>query len=278
MAAASEKCARCSRIGLSSIVKSRKKRKDAVKRGRHAGANALNIHTRPVRRVQPVIRLGAAAPADLIDDEDEDDGGVMVMDEGPEEEYLPAPEFSPDLRYSAGGSFLMMRQVVQPTAARFIPWTGVGASAGAARNTNAQFGGTRAHDHGMHYVPGYAGYATPFGNAFEWCHFMADSLGGATSQANLFCGTFHANTAMLCIENVLRGKAGFEVQVLVDVKAGSFVSERIVYRIRKRQGMIPPVAPVAMFEEVIDGLATGCTKADGEALGGKTRAWIRAHR
>lgn len=260
---------------MASGVTWRVKRIDARKVGRTFGANELNIHSRPQRLAAG--RKRTERDWDVPFESEEDDEASTGGDEAADADFLPAPEFSPDLRYSAGGTFSLSRSITVHTTTRSTPWTPVGASTGGGRNTNAQFGGESADVHGRRLEPRHQGQPTATGKAFEWCHMIADSLGGPTSQANLFCGTFHANTAMLCIESVLRGRTDFEVQVEVEQRAGTVLGERITYRIRRARKGGEPKRVRSTFEQVIDGLATGCTKLDGEALSGEVRKWLREH-
>ena len=256
-------CNACDRRGVTTVVRYRRRRSDALKPHKLQGANQLNVHQRPVRdlkrKVDPdAIELDGDDPSDEEDElEDEDDT-----------EYVPAPEFNPEMRYSTGGTFVLARAATGPTTMRSTPWTRVTKPAGRG-NTNAQFNGLSAQSHGTTTVVGNPG-------PFEWCHLIADSLGGPTTAINLFCGTFHANTAMLCIERILRGKTEFEVQVEIELQQGTHVAEKITYRVRRARSATQATkrAAPAPFEEVIDGLATGCTARDGSALSGRARAYI----
>lgn len=260
---ASVGCNACNRRGVATKVGYRRRRSDAVKRHKLQGANDLNVHQRPVRTLKRKIEPDAIE----IDDEDPSDEEDEREDED-DTEYVPAPEFNPEMRYSTGGTFGLARGVAGPTTIRSTPWTRVTKPAGRG-NTNAQFAGLSAQSHGTATVLGNHG-------PFEWCHLIADSLGGPTSAVNLFCGTFHANTAMLCIERILRGKTEFEVQVEIELRHGTHVAEKITYRVRRARSAarVTKRAAPAPFEEVIDGLATGCTAREGSLLSGRTRAYV----
>jgi hypothetical protein len=282
--AALVKCSSCARRGRATKVTYRKKRSDATRPGRTMGTNELNVHSRPLRQVRPPQRLASvsAAPSGSrkrshddvsgydFDDPTTDDSSDASLDDAMDSDYLPSPEFSIDMRYSAGGSFVMMRSVTQPTIRKTIPWIGITAPAGRG-NTNAQFGGQSATDHARQSIPGTR-------EEYEWCHLVADSLGGPTDAANLFCGSYHANTAMLCIENMIRGKTHLEVQIEVDVRTGTNLGERVVYRIRKKRVHTAQQLQTADFTETIDALASGCTSVDGAALSGRVRTWLSQNR
>jgi hypothetical protein len=265
-------CRRCTRLGLSSTVSFRKKRSDAKKVGNTFGFNDSLAVNRPVRAKRKA--------AWLEDSETDDDESVEVDDEANDPSYAPAPPFDPSLRYSTSGSFTLTRKLKAPTTIQATPWTGITQSQATSRNTSAQFNGTSAEDHGNKYASEYKGARSKTGKIFEWCHLIADCLGGSTSAANLCCGSFHANTAMLCLENVLRGKTWLEVKVDVELRSNSFVAEKISYRVRKKSSAgSPTVKKVrADFDYIIDGLATGCTKQDGEELAGSLRTWLKANK
>ncbi len=314
-------CRRCARDGVTSSVSRRVKRKDARRRGRTWGAQESLAVNRTVRSITPRRNFDASdddsstedrlarrldrsrdsspdrvrdrsrspirrAPGPASDDDSiQDEPSDAILIDPEDSDWVPAPEFDPVVRFTAGGSFEFARGLPAGTTKRITPWTGISLSTGASRNTAACFANEKAEDHGAANVPGFVCPPPPTANGkkFEWCHLIADSLGGQTAAANLFCGTFHVNTAMLCIENVLRGRTEAEVQVEVDVRAGSHVGERVVYRVRRKASATAaasssaPSSASATFERVLDGLATGCTKEHGRNLAGEIRAWVKAH-
>lgn len=269
-------CNRCKRLGIATTVSYRKKRKDAKKVGATFGNNDSLAVTRPVRnKKRPAWLMGPA----LEESDEEDEEDIVIEDEADDPSYAPAPAFDPALRYSGTGSFVLTRHLKTPTTPQSTPWTGITQSLNTARNTAAQFNGISAEAHGKQYAAEYTGAPSNTGKAFEWCHLIADCLGGSTSAANLCCGSFHANTAMLCLENVLRGKTWLEVKVDVELRHGTYVAEKIRYMVRKKS-IAGPSAKKALvaFDCVIDGLATGCTKTDGVQLAGNLRTWLKANK
>lgn len=265
------KCMPCNRKGLATKVTSRRRRKDATKRV--ADTSSLNIHSRPKRNApRKPLNLSDEQKEDLLRqaelaqaEHDEDE-----MDEEPEdeedEEYVPSPDFNPDLRFTGAGTFKPAKFHFG-THVKSTPWTRVTGKAGRG-NTAAQFNNTTAEQYGTQHAPGYVGQAPATGQSrFEWCHLIADSLGGPTSQANLFCGTYHANTAMLCIEKVLRGKTQLEVKIEVILDQATHMGLLVNYRFRHPKS-------AKEFAASIDAQATGCTKQEGTALSGEARKWI----
>jgi len=268
------RCGACNRLGIANNPKRRKKRKDAKKAGRGFGVNDLAVNHRSVRTVKrKQMDEDFEDGADLDDPKDPDDEPEDLSDD----ESLPSEEFNISMRYSAGGGFDMTRVIAVATAKKFTPWTGITAAAGRS-STSAQFGGESADKHAARHLSGHKATKPMAGSRFEWCHLIADSLGGPTAQDNLFCGTYYANTAMLCIESLLRGKTHLEIQVEVDVRANTHAGEKITYRIRRKstQGNTKRVKSTP-FETVIDALATGCNNGAATALRKKVRTWLAQH-
>jgi hypothetical protein len=258
------KCARCK--GVAHQVIARKRRKDAIKPV--FDTNSLNIHSRPTRNARPPTRLADQQMAFLVKELGENDDMEMDVDLPEDEiddEYVPSADFNPDLRFTSAGEFDKAQFLFGVTKA--TPWTKITGKAGRG-NTAAQFGGESAELHGSRFEPQYHGQPPATGTSrFEWCHLIADSLGGPTNANNLFCGTYHANTAMLCIEKVLRGKTHLEVKIDVTIRAKTELGLIINYQVRNPRSS-------NIFSKRIDGLATGCTKSDGTKLSGEVRKWV----
>lgn len=250
------------------IIAWRKQNSTAVKPPKFLNIEESIAFSRPKRNAAMVTKRGRDED-DLDDSIRDDDGDVIAMDlDDNEDEYLPTPEFSPEMRYSQSGHFALTRLPTAPTVMKAVPWTRVTAKAGRG-DTNAQFGGVSATAHGTPLCPGFVP-AKSTGKTFEWCHLIADCLGGPTAANNLFCGSYHANTAMLCIEHQLVGKSHLEVRIEVLVRAGTHLGEVITYLVRVAGG-------TAEFSERIDALATGCTAIDAQALRLRIRDWLQHH-
>ena len=279
----SVKCKPCNRLGLTSQLTWKKKRSDAKKRDKNLDLDDSGLHTRPRRTSIPTEKRrdleDAQSRKRKREDEDEaesDDEEVAAMD-ADDTEYVPAPEFNPALRFSGGGTFAIIRVFHGKSHTITTPWTGVTAPAGRS-STNAQFGGQSAANHflaNQTLIPAITLWKSPTGVNFEWCHIIADSLGGPTVAANLFCGTFHCNTAMLCIENILRGKTHLEVQIAVEICTTTYIGLLVTYRVRKKKSGQDKKRLNAVFEKQIDALATGCTAQDGTELSGDLKKWLR---
>lgn len=74
--------------------------------------------------------------------------------------------------------------------------------------------------------------------AWEWCHLVADSLGGASVTHNFVAASFCCNTYMGVIEGFLTGRGDLAVQVTSYGPAGA-VADWIVYEIYKLQNGRP---------------------------------------
>jgi hypothetical protein len=265
--AADPKTVRCVKCpGVAHTVSARKQRKGAKT---VLDVSTLNVHSRTIRKkTRRDIGLTPKQLAFLAEQigEDDDEDDDMEVDN----EFLPSPAFNPALRFSGTGEFDKIPVFPGHTTTKATPWTTIGPPAGR-QSTAAQFGGETAEQHGQKFAPHWKGAPSISGNSnFEWCHLIADSLGGATTANNLFCGTYHANTAMLCIESVLRAQTQLEVKVDVTMQLNSHLGLIIDYQVRNpNSGKI--------FSTKIDGLATGCMLGPGKKLSGEVKSWIGKH-
>lgn len=66
-------------------------------------------------------------------------------------------------------------------------------------------------------------------NKAEWCHVIADCLGGMTVAENLFAGSFACNSYMEAIETSIKGHA-FQLDITVDCSK-AHCGSRVVYKI-----------------------------------------------
>lgn len=71
--------------------------------------------------------------------------------------------------------------------------------------------------------------------SLEWCHLVADSLGGDTSADNLVAASYAANTFMLTIESRLQSKSALQVEVTARCSKDN-CAELILYKIIRQDG------------------------------------------
>lgn len=171
--------------------------------------------------------------------------------------YLPSADFRPGLRLSSTG-YAGRQNVVTLGGTKAQTWHRVAAKAGR---------GNQALVMGAHHGRGTltaTDWVTeqkqnPGTLDWEWCHLIADSLGGATAHDNLVAGGYHANTAMLYIEMACKGRSELEVQVTAALSAPD-VAEVITYEIRLAK------QKKVLFTRTIDSRTPGFAQADAEAL------------
>ena len=249
------------------VLTARLLRSDAKKPPKNLNQHSAIAFSRPKRLVAD--RKRTDFHFDGVDDND--DGGVVPMDVGEDDPddppYLPAPEFNPEMRFSDGGTFAP-RVVNVPLWTKETPWTTIKPSQGRG-SQDAAMGGRSADSVGLPYCPMMP--KPKCGSRFEWCHLIADCLGGPTTENNLVCGSNYANTAQLCIERLLVGKSHLEVSVRAELRLGTDLCELITYRIRA-------TGRTGEFQEQIDGLATGCTAVAGRDLQTRLREWLNANK
>jgi hypothetical protein len=104
--------------------------------------------------------------------------------------------------------------------------------------------------------------------SFEWCHLIADSLGGPTVATNLVAASYGCNTEMNVIEHRIQGRTELSVEVIAHCNA-SDNAEMIVYTVR-----YPLHLPI--FTRNIDGKNQDFTQQDHDDLVGALNDWFRA--
>jgi hypothetical protein len=194
-------------------------------------------------------------------------------------------------RYSDNGSYVWHARPLPNTTKKTAGWHLVQDAAGR-KSASAAMGNTSALNAAK--AAGFTNrnaakqtFEAPKGNGsyYEWLHLIADCLGGPTTPANLVAASYHANTAMMQIERAVCNRTDIEVQVEADVRTqpgpsgttiATDVAECITYRMRR--ALLHPsttTSPTtATYECKIDGLACGCTSAEGKSLYRNARQWI----
>lgn len=102
----------------------------------------------------------------------------------------------------------------------------------------------------------------------EWCHLIADSLGGPTVADNLVAASYGANTYMAVIEALLKGRTALRVTATAYCSADHF-AELIVYTIEYKNQSIT-------FN--IDGRNYHFTIDDMTDVQNRVNAWMKQHR
>jgi hypothetical protein len=105
----------------------------------------------------------------------------------------------------------------------------------------------------------------------EWCHLIADSLGGPTTGRNLVAASYSANTMMGAIEKCLHGRAEFEIRVRAHCSRAN-VAEFLDYAIRHSTDR--GVSQVLFFS--IDAATAGFSLADCNFVAAAFQAWERS--
>jgi len=260
----------------------RAKRKDATRPGKYTDARTSKRDARPQRQTRTSQRLEGFyyQTTDQADTTEIERRARQpsIQQQWENAPYVPAGHFDFKSRFTAGGSFQVASLPVKPygdgsntkeTKKKTVPWTRITQSPGRGKGKDVF--GKSADDYAREHLTDKDWARLGRDMKFEWCHMVADSLGGATTKANMFCATRHANTAMLCIESLLSGKMHLEVHVEVDLRGDSELAECIFYSIRYRPD--PPY-----FVATIDGLATGCTEEDGVNLMRAVSEWLHQHK
>lgn len=145
-------------------------------------------------------------------------------------------------------------------------WERPGAPVGRPESTGSAMG--RAINGGGSLTAwAHAGYpeykADPKASA-EWCHLLADSLGGPTESGNLVAASYSANTYMAAIESqVANARGAFEIKIEA-YGLSPHIAELIIYRVRATAG--PVDGPVKSDVFHIDGRCTAFSAGDFENI------------
>jgi hypothetical protein len=109
-------------------------------------------------------------------------------------------------------------------------------------------------------------YSTDKFKSSEWCHLVADSLGGPSVPANLVAASFSANTYMAALEALLKGQSGLTIEVTVHCSA-PYLGEWIFYRIRQRSSG-------HVYDASIDARASAFSLADLTRVQQDLQKWL----
>lgn len=184
----------------------------------------------------------------------------------------PARSFNVDMRLTNGArmSCRALKDVIYDARFDKVQEEDIGAVQHRPVSTNAAMGthicgkGTvsarKVSKRGAVYHPGGKGHD-------EWCHLLADSLGGPTAADNLVAGSYGANTHMAVLENLLKGRTDLRVRVTAHCSA-DHVAEMIHYEVAFR------VDPLKSVEFWMDATNFDFTKEDMEEEQKKLRDLI----
>jgi hypothetical protein len=169
----------------------------------------------------------------IVDYDERDDSNEELPDDEDDEDFLPTPRgYNLAMRYH-GGSHAVRHVFPTITNIANTTWTRIAMSTGRS-NTNTCMG-TAINGRGSLPAQKHSGRGVPYKrdkfNSDEWCHLIADSLGGPTSAANLVAASFGANTFMAVIESKIQNNTKIEVKVKAYCSA-PYVAEHIVYKLR----------------------------------------------
>lgn len=103
----------------------------------------------------------------------------------------------------------------------------------------------------------------------EWCHLVADSLGGPSTPPNLVAASFSANTYMAAIEALLQGQSALTLDITVRCSA-AHLGEWIFYRIVHN-------ASGHTYDVHIDARADFFSVSDLDTVQSSLQTWLAAH-
>ena len=252
-----------------------------------AGAPNFDAHlsvgiTKPRRAPKIPARFRTNVVTEKEEDYFDDEEGMdtardllaAVTDNSEDDLYSPGIAFTPGLWLTSAN---VTCRGVFPAGTKMIPgaWVQVGESYKGTVTALLSKHAEMARKLGSGAVNGLLsadewvakkGRTVP-GLNFEWCHIVADCLGGATAWNNLVAGGYHANTHMMYIEMACRGRGYLEVGVQVYVK-DDIVAEYIVYNIRERG------SNRASISFTIDSFSSGFSRKNRDDLTAALKPYI----
>lgn len=153
--------------------------------------------------------------------------GAVVESDEDDVDWLPPPRYNITMRLTgAARTHRDIAGVICPGEHQLdTGWQRVAAAAGRLSANGIMRGSAQRHSgRGVSYRRNAK-------RSEEWCHLIADSLGGVTTPRNLVAASYSANTMMGAIEKCLHGRAEFEVRVIAYCSA-PHVAEFFSYGIR----------------------------------------------
>lgn len=209
---------------------------------------------------------------DPIDSDDDDDDQVGTADDDDDDDFAPTPDHAYNIRmrltpapYSGRASCtsdssltLKVRRQIQATAGRL--------DLNKVMGKHFKKPSPSAYPAWKH--AGTTSYKKDKFSSSEWCHLVADSLGGPSDSSNLVAASFSANTYMAALEALLKGQTGLMVDVTV-LCSFDHIADMIVYRLEDRH------SSSRAFEAKIDGAASGFSASDLSTVQRDLQSWLK---
>jgi hypothetical protein len=203
-----------------------------------------------------------------------EDSDEEEIDEEDDDEYLLPKNYNPDMRYTKGTRSYKPDLNLKLTKSK--SWTRVGNS-GTRLDATKIMGCSARETAGR----GESHKKNPH-KGCEWCHLIADSLGGATTMDNLVASSYAANTAMCVIEKAIEDyKNKFIFEICVEAYGTKdHVADWILYKIRvcggSNSGKKKVKREAGMLEFKIDGKNDEFSKEDATAFRDTFTNWLKA--
>lgn len=224
---------------------------------RRSKARAEEVHAR---------RHGSLAfDSDLSDDSDSDSSDS-------DDDYLPQPDRPYNIRmrltqgaYRARGHHDRDAGCVQRMAGSIL---GTAGRLDLNRVMGRHMGPPTPSNYPAWRHVGAPSYAVDRFSSCEWCHLIADSLGGPSEPRNLVAASFCANTYMAAVETLLKGQSALSLTVTVHCSA-PYLGEWIYYRIDHRSSG-------QSYDVSIDARADGFCARDLRDVQTALQTWLAA--
>jgi hypothetical protein len=239
-----------------------------IKPGKASNLESLSVararRHRQARRSEQIAERRAQAMAEL-EAHLEDEGALIESDDEEmedDEPWAPSPAYNIGMRLTNG--LRRACRAVYPQNNVYLKTQNgrIGPSPGRA-NQNTVMG----IEAWRHVDSNGTPYANNPKNSFEWCHLIADSLGGGTVAGNLVAASYGCNTEMNVIEHRIMGRTELALTVAAHCNR-EHVAEMIVYTVSHNNRN-----PV--FQRMIDGTNQNFTQQDADDLIAELNNWFR---
>ena len=191
----------------------------------------FQINRQKIRRPRP-----AQYQVDDDDGGDEDGSRRKRAKVDEDMDYAPSEEYTPSMRFTTVDMETGLRQIAPRGLT--IKTTGrlpIKAAVPGERekSTSAQMNNQPAWSYAQSCgAPNANAFQLGGQGHYEWCHMQGVSLGGYTMRANLVAGHYAVNTYMSVIEEYLRGKTAYQIEVIAYCQHDN-VADFISYKIHR---------------------------------------------
>jgi hypothetical protein len=199
---------------------------------------------------------------ELSDDDEFEDSKQETKEAKDDPAWAPPPKYTIDQRLTSGPRRTYRQKFSHNLNLLKTNSGDVLADSPGRGNANGVMGGTAW----QRVDPNGTPYKDDPKNSFDWCHLIADSLGGKTEVVNLVAASYGCNTEMSVIERRLKARTELSLEVKAYCSRKD-IAEYIEYVVRYGTN-------AKVFRRWIDGTNKAFTKLDQLDLELLVDKWI----